>query len=87
MVIYLNCLVKMHSNHFFHTVFNHLGSEEVSFPLLIYSYFPIVLQENRTDGLSGVCHINGPIVSNHFTEIWQSSTVVQMEVAAKRQKG
>lgn len=75
--------MKMHSDHFFHAVLNHLGCEEVGFPFLIYSYFPVVLQEDRTDGLGRMCHINGPIVANHLTEIGESSTMVQVEVAAK----
>lgn len=83
MAVYLNCLMKMHSDHFFHAVLNHLGREEVGFPFLIYSYFPVVLQEDRTDGLGRMCHINGPIVANHLTEIGESSTMVQVEVAAK----
>lgn len=86
MVVYLNCLMKVHSNHFFHTVLNHLGREEVCFPFLIYSYFPVVLQEDRTDGLGRMCHINGPIVADHLTEIGESSTMVQMEVAARDRK-
>lgn len=69
MIIYLNCLVKMHSNHLLHTVFNHLGSEEVSFPFLIYRYFPVVLQEDGTDSLGRMCHVNGPIITDHFTKI------------------
>lgn len=84
MPFHLHCLVKVHSHHLLHAVFDHLGGEEVGFPFLVHGDFPVVLQQDGADGLGGVGHVNGAIVPNHLTEIGQGPTVVQVEVAAKK---
>lgn len=84
MPFHLHCLVKVHSHHLLHAVFDHLGGEEVGFPFLVHGDFPVVLQQDGADGLGGVGHVNGAIVPNHLTEIGQGPTVVQVEMAAKK---
>ena len=39
-------------------------------------------QEDGTDCLGGVGHIDGSIIATHFSEVGQGSTVIQVEMAA-----
>lgn len=75
--------MKVDSYHFLHAILNHLRSEEVGLAFLIHGDFPVVFQQDGADGLGGVRHVYGSVVADHFAEIWQGSTVVQVEVAVK----
>ena len=44
-------------------------------------------QEDGTDRLGGVGHIDGSIVATHFSEVGQGSTVIQVEMAAGGEEG
>ena len=78
---YLDCLMKIYGNHFLHAIFNHLRGEEVCFSPLVHCDLPEVLQQDGTYGLGGVCHVNWTIITHHLAHVWQSSTVIKVEVA------
>lgn len=78
--------MEVHSHHFLHAVFDHLGGEEVGFSFLVHGDFPVVLQQDGADGLGGVGHVNGAVIANHLTEIGQGPAVVQVEMAEKSKK-
>lgn len=78
--------MKMDGHHFLHTVLDHLGGEKVGLAFLVDSDLPVVLQEDGADGFCWVGHVNGPIIADHLTEIWQGSTVIQMEMAGERDR-
>lgn len=80
---YLHSLVKVHSHHFLHAVFDHLGREEVGLPFLVHGDFPEIFQENGANGFRWVGHVNWPIVADHLAEVGEGPTVIQMEVAGK----
>lgn len=77
----LNCLVQVNGHHLLHTVFDHLRSEEICLALLVHCDLAVVFQQDGADGLSGVGHIDRPIVAHHFTEVRECPTVVQVEMA------
>lgn len=69
--------------HFLHAVLDHLRGEEVGFSLFVDGDLPKVLQQNGTDGLGRMGHVDGSIVAHHLTHEGQSATVVQVEMAKK----
>ena len=66
---------------FFHAVLDHRGCEEVGLSLALHRNFPHILQENGTEGLSGLGHVNGPTVPHHLGHEREGPTVVQVKVA------
>lgn len=81
---HLDGLVQVQRYHFLHAVFNHLRGEEVGFSLFVDGDLPEVFQQNGTDGLGRMGHVDGPIVAHHLTHVGQSAAVVQVEMAEKR---
>lgn len=74
--------MEVDSYHLLHTVFDHLGREEVSLALLVHSNLAVVLQQDGADGLGGVGHVDGPVIAHHLAEVGEGPTVVQVEMAA-----
>lgn len=82
-VLHLDSLMQVQRYHFLHAVLDHLRGEEVGFSLFVYSDLPEVFQQNRTDGLGGMGHVNGSIVAHHLTHVGQSATVIQVKMTEK----
>lgn len=68
--------MEVQRDHFLHAVLDHLRGEEVGFSLFVYGDLPEVLQQNGTDSLGGIGHVDGAIVAHHLTHEGQSATVV-----------
>lgn len=81
--MHLNSLVEVQRHHFLHAVLDHLRGEEVGFSFFINSDLSEVFQQNGTDSLGGMGHVDGSIVAHHLTHVGQSATVVQVEVTAR----
>lgn len=82
--LHLDSLVKVQRYHFLHAVLDHLRGEEVGFALFVNGDLPEIFQQNGTDSLGGMGHIDGSIVAHHLTHEGQSTTVVQVEMAGRR---
>lgn len=81
--MHLNSLVEVQRHHFLHAVLDHLRGEEVGFSLFVNGDLPEVFQQNGTDSLGGMGHVDGSIVAHHLAHVGQSATVVQVEVAER----
>ncbi|RUS17002.1 hypothetical protein BC937DRAFT_90547 [Endogone sp. FLAS-F59071] len=81
LIVHVESLVKIDSDDFFHAILDHLGGEEVGIALTLEGDLAVVLEEDGTDGLGRVGHIDGPLVAAHFREERQGATVVEMKVA------
>lgn len=78
---HLDSLVEVQRNHFLHAILDHLRSEEVGFSLFIDSDLPEVFQQDGTDGLGGMGHVDGSVIAHHLAHVGQSAAVVQVEMA------
>ena len=63
----------------FHTLFNTFRVEKRLIVSLLCN-LSIVLQQNGTYGFGWVCHVDGPVIPLHLCEVWESTTMVQVEV-------
>lgn len=79
----LNSLVEVQRYHFLHAVLDHLRGEEVGFSLFVNADLAEVLQQNGTDSLGGMGHVDGPVVAHHLAHVRQSAAVVQVEMAER----
>lgn len=62
-------LVERHGRHLLHTVFNHLRCEEVGLAFSLHGNLSHVFQQNRSDGLRWMCHVDGTCVADHFRHV------------------
>lgn len=81
--LHLDSLVEVQRYNFLHAVLDHLRGEEVGFSLFVDRDLAEVFQQNGTDSLGGMGHVDGSIVAHHLTHEGQSATVVQVEMAEK----
>lgn len=75
--------MEVQRDHFLHAVLDHLRGEEVGFSLFVNGDLPEVFQQNGTDSLGGMGHVDGAIIAHHLTHEGQSATVVQVEMAER----
>lgn len=80
---HLDSLVEVQRYDFLHAVLDHLRGEEVRFSLFVDGDLPEIFQQNGTDSLGGMGHVDGSVVAHHLTHEGQGTTVVQVEVAER----
>ena len=75
--------MQVDAGDFLHAIFYHLRREKVLVPLFVHGDPTHVLEKNRTNGLGGMSHINRSGIVAHLRKVRQSSTMIEMKMAAK----